>query len=228
MTEMIKLYRADYKGNITLPEKYRTEGLLTKQMDGGNPFFYEKYGWINSIKSHISCTNNIEKFLYETTAFLSATENENIAKNIYLPTKNNYRCEITTMDFADAYIFMFQIEREKIKQYCKGIYTYDFQCNYAKFKDPQSIVDLFIKCNICSNNKDYWHTILLIDAATYLNELVLTNKKLQSAYESSQKDHEWLLMPLDPMTDGKGYQSRIPISNFWSVEHYKYLNKLIH
>jgi hypothetical protein len=44
MSVLLKLYRADNRGNITFPEKYLTDGLLTKQKDGGDPFFIEKYG----------------------------------------------------------------------------------------------------------------------------------------------------------------------------------------
>ena len=84
----LNLYRADKKGNSTLPEKYCTDGLLTKQINGGDPFVLEKYGWIKSIKSHIvKSDNKLEKFIYETTSFLSFTEKRETAEK-YLSTED--------------------------------------------------------------------------------------------------------------------------------------------
>jgi len=50
---ILNLYRADKKGNTTMPEKYCTDGLLTKQIVGGDPMILNKYGWVKNIKNHI-------------------------------------------------------------------------------------------------------------------------------------------------------------------------------
>ncbi len=223
MTDLITIYRADTKGNATLPEKYTTDGLLTKQKDGGDPFFLKKYGWLKSIKSHIHFDSLVEKHLYDTTAFLSFTDNLEIAKDKYLPTRNNYRVEPTTFEFAEAFLFSFTFDKKVLRQIGDGLFLLDFNCNYEKFKRPQSIVDIFIKCNICADNVSYKHKLLLINAATYLNKLVTTEPELKTAFEFSTEDSEWLIIPLDPMKDGIGFQSRIPVADFWTVEHYKHL-----
>jgi len=41
---IIKLYRADHKGNTTNPELFPSNGLMTKQCKHGNPLFYKDYG----------------------------------------------------------------------------------------------------------------------------------------------------------------------------------------
>lgn len=223
MTELITIYRADTKGNATLPERYSTDGLLTKQKDGGDPFFLKKYGWLKSIKSHIHSDNIAEEHLYHTTAFLSFTDNLAIAKDKYLPTRNNYRVESTIFELADAFLFAFTFDKKVLKQIGDGLFLLDFKCNYEKFKRPTSIVDIFIKCNICADNVIYKHQLLLINAATYLNNLVTKEPGVRTAFEFSTADSEWLIIPLDPMKDGIGFQSRIPVADFWTVEHFKHI-----
>lgn len=222
MTEVVTIYRADTKGNSTLPERYSTDGLLSKQKDGGDPLFIKNYGWLKSIKSHIHYDNLIEKHLYDTTAFLSFTSSLEIAMNKYLPTKNNYRIEQTTFELADAFLFAFTFDIKQLSQIDEGIFSLEYKCNYEKFKNPYSIVDLFIKCNICSNNPSYNHKLLLINAATFLNKLVKVEPAVRNAFELSTEDNEWLIIPLDPMKDGIGFQSRIPVADFWTVKHYKH------
>ncbi len=172
MKEIIKLYRADTKRNITLPERYSTDGLLTKQKDEGDPLFYKNYGWLKSIKSHIHHNDIVEKYLYDTTAFLSFTENLETALNKYLPTKNNYEIEKTSLEFADAFLFTFTFDKQKLIKIGEGVFLISFQCNYEKFKSPNSIIDIFTKCNICTPGIEYKHNLLLINAPIYLYKLV--------------------------------------------------------
>jgi hypothetical protein len=72
------------------------------------------------------------------------------------------------------------------------------------------------------DNIEYYHTLLLIDTIAYLSELSVSNLELKIAFENSKRDSEWLIMPLDLMKDGIGYQSRIPVANFWKVEYFKH------
>jgi len=85
------------------------------------------------------------------------------------------------------------------------------------------IAKQFIKCNICFQYPDYNHILLLIDAVKYLSTLEFQDSGIIQAYENAKQDSEWLLMPFDPMLDGVGYQSRIPLADFWNdVEHFQY------
>ena len=135
MTGLIKLYRADRKFNNTLPEKYSTDVLLTKQKDGGDPLFLKNYGWLKSIKSHIHKNDLVEKILYDTTAFLSFKDNLEIALNKYLPTKEKYGIELVTSKLeADGFLFTFSFDKQLLKKIEDGVFLVDIQCNYEKYK----------------------------------------------------------------------------------------------
>ena len=217
------LYRADRRNNITKPELYGTDGLLTKQMNGGDPFFFKNYGWTKSIKSHIDFANSLEEQLNKVSAFLSFTDKEEIAKEVYLRTKKNLKYEPTTREFAEAYLFIANIPDKDLIDLGNGIFLYRFKCNYKRAKtDSNFITNLilaeFVRCNICTESPLYLHELLVIDVVTYLAYAVKSNSELKTAFLNAKRDNEWLLMPLDLMSDGKGFQSRIPISDFWRNE----------
>lgn len=216
------LYRADRKGNTTLPERFDTDGLLSKQINGGDPFFYSKYGWLKSIKSHIHHFDSTEAFLYNTTSFLSFSENENIIRKVYLKGSDSKPYTETTKELAEAYLFKIELEKKQLTQLGKGIYSFKFKCNYDK-NEISPFYFSSIGCNKCSNGQGYHHEILLIDAVEVLSKLVKTNSKYKTAYDNSFRDSEWLIMSLDPMEDGIGFRSRIPVADFWSVEYFKYI-----
>jgi len=225
MTETIQLFRADRKGNKTLPERFATDGLLSKQLNGGDPFFYKNYGWIKVIKNHIEKTSDKESiFLYETTSFLSFSTNEKLVRDMYLKGKNNKKYTSSSYNDSEAYIFLASFDFERLQMLSDGIYYYDYRCNYDRFKENIiSPLNGSIGCNICEHNPDYKHRLLIINAITFLSNLVMQSDEFLTAYENAKRDSEWLLMPLDPMRDGIGYQSRIAVANFWNVEYFKYL-----
>ena len=224
--DTIKLYRADKRGNKTLPERFATDGLLTKQIGSGDhPIPHEKYGWLNTIKAHIKYSNKAEKFIYDRTQYLSFTTDLEIA-NKYLSTHENLMYQSSTKDTAEAYLFSATIKTAQIKQIEIGMYLYEFKCNYDKVKTDSNfytpILSDFIKCNICTNIANYHHSLILIDAKTYLSP---HKDKFKEEYESAVCDKEWLILPADRMIEPHaiGFQARIPIANFWEVDFYKYV-----
>jgi len=78
-----------------------------------------------------------------------------------------------------------------------------------------------VGCNICSDNKGYIHRLLIIDTKAYLLKL---KDSYPDEYSLALIDNDWLLMPCDPMVGmhANGFQSRIPIADFWTVDFYKY------
>ena len=221
---MLKLYRADKNGNKTLPEKYYSEGLLSKQLNSGdNPMPHKKYGWLETIKNHIQYSTDQEKFIYNTTQYLSFTTDLNRAF-FFLSTKANLRYSAANRKDAEAYIFDVTIDKLALMEIGEGLFIYSYKCNYNRTKtDPkfQSLLSSYIGCNICSTNPDYEHKILLIDAESYLFR---QKEVYQIEYSFASEDKEWLLMPIDPMIgiNAIGYQSRIQIADFWTVDFYKY------
>lgn len=226
MVKKLNIFRADRKGNETSPERFVTDGLLSKQPNGGDPLFYQSYGWIKAIKNHIDVTKDKESiFLYETTSFLSFSENEQLVRDVYLKGRNNKTTKISSYTECDAYIFSVEIKYDDLQEIGKGIYFYDYNSNYDKFRHYISEpLRNSIGCNICSKTTNYVHRILILNATDYLSKLLKHSNEFQVAFENAKRDSEWLIMPLDPMDDGIGYQSRIPVAYFWNVEYFKYLN----
>ena len=221
---MLKLFRADRAGNKTFPEKYFSDGLLTKQLNSGDsPVPHEKYGWLKTIRSHIDYKDAQEKFIYDTTQYLSFTTDSEIAKK-FLATTKNLKYHATIRNQAQAFLFTLTIDLSQMIEIGNGLYYYSYKCNYNKLNtDPKfnSHLSRYIGCNLCSLNKNYTHILLLINAPTFLT---VYKDTFSDAYANAHRDKEWLLMPMDPMTSPHpvGFQSRIPIADFWTVDFYKY------
>jgi hypothetical protein len=221
---MLKLYRADFKGNKTMPEKFATDGLLTKQVNSrDHPNPHEKYGWTQTIKNHIRFTNDLEKFIYDTTQYLSFTTDIKRAE-AYLASDKNRKYKKSFKDKANAFLFSATIEVSEMIPIGNGVFMFLYPCNYNKTRsDPKFITSLsgLIGCDICSFDKYYKHRLLIIDTKTYLSSF---KESYLEEYYSALKDKEWLFMPVDPMIglNAIGYQSRIPIADFWTVDFFEY------
>ncbi|SFD85681.1 hypothetical protein [Thermophagus xiamenensis] len=215
MTKTLKLFRADKKNNTTRPEKFATDGLLSKQINGGDPLFFN-YGWTKQIKNHIEGVQNI----FETTSFLSFSENEKLVRNYYLKGNKEKEVESSSFDEAEAYIFSANFEKKQLQEIYDGIYFFEYKCNYQRFKEYLSFKSAYVGCETCNKIPNYKHRLLIINAVTFLSKL--NNKNFNDALKNAQRDAEWLLMPIDPMLDGTGFQSRIPVADFWDVKFFKY------
>ena len=225
MNNNLILYRADKKGNDTLPEKFYTDGLFTRQLDSkDHPIPFEKYGWLNTINSHIAPNDEIQKFIYSTSAFLSFTTESQIVDK-YLGTRNKLSFVKTERENAEAYKITAQISKSELKNAGKGLLIFEYACNYNKVRTSKkysSLVSDYIDCKICKRNSNYLHRLLVIDAVDFLEGI---KDKFQQAYLNAINDKEYLLLPLDPMLNGPhnvGFQSRIPIADFWDIDFYKY------
>jgi len=223
-TEM-KLFRGDTKGKKTMPEKYNTMGIISKQLGSNDdPEPHKKYGWLQTISSHIHPTTEQEKFIYDTTQYLSFSSDLTIVMG-YLATRRKYPIQSSNRTDANAYLFTFDLNAGTIKQIGKGIFEFKFFCDYDKIrKDDKfsSQAGNFCRCEICLINPGYQHQMLIIDAETFL---VDKQSAYPEQYNNAKRDKEWLLMPADPMMSPpyRGYQSRIPIAQCWTVDFYKQL-----
>ncbi|MFN8356566.1 MAG: hypothetical protein U0Y10_19085 [Spirosomataceae bacterium] len=98
----IILYRGNTKieptpsSNYTFPEKFATEGLLTKQLNSGvDPFLHNKAdNHNNAINSHINPNTILRCYYFDRTPFLSFSKDFGRAE-LYLKTQNNYKLEPT-------------------------------------------------------------------------------------------------------------------------------------
>lgn len=221
----MKLFRGVNKGNKTMPEKYLTDGLLTKQAGSGDdPEPHKKYGPLNTVLHHIQADNDQQKFVYNTTQYLSFSSEKSICLG-FLAGEKHLPFAPCSKEEATAYLFTITIDDKDLVKIGNGLYRYSYSCNYNRHTvDPSfySLSATFCKCNICTQNPGYLHQLLLIDVVTLLAPL---KTDYPVHYANAFRDKEWLLMPQDPMMDftGIGYQSNVVIADFWDVEFYKYI-----
>lgn len=214
----IKLYRADVKGNKTCPDKFKTDGLLTKQLNGGNPELIWEQPLLKLISSHVNPNSEEEKTIYNTTSFLSFSENEDIVRYTYLTGLNNDVYNETDYNDANGFIFTIEIEKHNLEFIVEGVYQYNYYCNYEKFKD-QVFFPLRnnIGCSFCKGNPSL-HTLIIVDVVCYLENNGEVGKGVLG---NAERDKEWLLLPVDLFVDSVGYHSRIPVANFLDVKYFK-------
>jgi len=223
--KILTLYRADKRGNKTTPEHYNTDGIISKQINGGDPEAHKKYGWLKTITSHIHASTSEEKFIYETTQYLSFTTDRAKAAQ-YLKTWKQLNFVPTDRVNAEGFLFTANIPEDQLETIGKGVFLYRFKCNYDKLISDPKFQNLrlanFVKCKVCNAIEGYTHGLLIIDAKVYLSDM---SEDFPEAYSNAKIDNEWLLMPVDPMIDQYpiGYASRIPPADFWTVDFFKYL-----
>jgi len=196
MTDFLTLYRADRKGNKTMPEKYLTDGLLTRQAGSNDhPSPHQKYGWLNTIISHIYPMNDIQKFIYDTTSFLSFSTERDLTEK-YLATKKKLSFKKTQKDRAEGFLITAKIKITEMNEVGNGIFWFQYKCNYDKARTNEnyfSLVSNHIDCNICTNNPQYLHKALVIDAAKYLKNF---KNEFKIAYQNAVDDREYIICQL--------------------------------
>ena len=73
------LYRGDTGGLGTFCEIYRTEGLLTKEINGGDPAYVDRNGLLESVRAHVKPANISEQTFKERSKFFSFTSHRDRA-----------------------------------------------------------------------------------------------------------------------------------------------------
>jgi len=227
-TDKITLFRADYKGNKTRPEEFWKSGLWSKQINNGDPDATTKYGWIKNIKSHIKPSNELEKFLYNTTIFLSFTScKEKVQEYLAGKNKRDYN-QTDSIKEADGYIFRIEISKSNLVNLGHGVYLHKYKCELNKyiqlsqqFEVPEICAVNFTSCQYCNGNADFFHFILILDCVEYLKNISIKNTDIEESLKSAINDKEWLIMSVDPFKNG-GTSSSIPPADFWDFKLYKY------
>lgn len=214
------LYRADTKGGKTMPEKFGTDGLLTKQVDSrDDPEPHKKYGWLKTIANHIHADDDLARRVYDTTAFLSFTIDET-RRDVFLSGRGNRKFASSDKQNADAYVFTANIDINVCRREAKSVYLFQFPCNYERGRTDSDFnlsanIHIQGRCNL-HDPVSGTHQLLLIDAVTFLVDKQSTYPE---AFSNATRDKEWLLMPCDPMAGGP---ARLSVKNpcFRLLERY--------
>ena len=153
---------------------------------GDDPEPHRKYGWVKAITNHIHFRNDEEKFVYDTTQFLSFSSDKNVAIS-FMTGETNRSFESTDRFSAEAYLFTAEIKSDDLIEVSSGVFLYSYPCNYDRHLfDPKFSggAAQFCKCNICSSNNKSLHKLLLIDAEKFLFNL-------QSDYSEEYRRALW-------------------------------------
>ena len=218
----IILYRGDKRENGSLAEMYRSVGIYSKQINGGNPAYVDRHGLMESIRAHVKPLITVEKVFQQKSKFISFTSNYERAK--YFASDGKTDLLIPCKEYYERrYIFTLEISPNKLEDFKNGIYRYEYLCNRQLTRsnsiDPFDInVMKMVPCDFCQNNKNF-HSILLIDVCKYLNQNK-DNVKFQNAIKSAERDSEWLVIPTDYSIELRGDRSNIPVADFWRAEHF--------
>jgi hypothetical protein len=217
-----KLYRGDKLKNGTFAELYRTEGLLSKEIHGGNPRYVSINGLLTSVRAHIKPANISEQIFHEKSKFISFTSDYKRA--IYFASDGKpEKLRSCKEHYEQRYIFTFDISKIISIDQKNGLYKLEFYCNRKLIK-PSALNDIAmiflrdVPCPQCQINKEP-HCIVLVDVVAFLNNNK-QSKARENAIQLAKRDFEWLIMPSDYSAKLRGLSSRIPLADIWSVDHF--------
>ena len=214
------LYRGDRRGNVTKPELYRTEGLWTKLINGGNPAYITEVGLLEAIRIHISPQTPQERAIQSTSSFLSFSSSRERA--LFFASDGNSDDLAPCGEYSERrYLFTMDISRGQPTNQA-GVYVLSYNCNYDLVQpNTLAIHDItashFVRCEFCKTGPQKHH-LLVLDVVTFLNAYPHMAKS-KNALESAQSDSEWLAMPIDFIDKLRSDSSRIPRSSSWTAEH---------
>lgn len=215
------LYRGDRRGNGTKPELYRTEGLLTKLINGGNPAYITEAGLFEAIRIHIAPQTSQEVAIQSTSNFLSFSSCRERA--LYFASGGNPDDLIPCEEYSERrYLFTLNISSCRPANQ-SGVYVLSYECNYDSVQPnaltiQDTVTSHFVRCEFCQTSRQE-HNLLLLDVVTFLNAYPPTAKS-ENALQNGQRDSEWLAMPIDYMEKLHGFQARIPRSSIWAGEYF--------
>jgi hypothetical protein len=228
-----EIYRGDSISKGSLVQSYRSAGLLTKLVNGGNPAYVSKHGLLESVRAHVKANNESEEFFQKRSQFFSFSEKKDVAAFYASSKQPSELTRIRSDDCSETrYIFtliirgMVGIERQK------GLYSIQYACDPRLIRgdspldekigyDPLAAMYKVIglPCEVCGN-KRLGHRLLLIDVVAFLRA-VPSAARFAGSLANAKKDSEWLVMPADYVPHLYGDSARIPRSQIWFAEHYR-------
>jgi hypothetical protein len=217
------LYRGDNIDNkLTMPGKYRSEGLFTKLINQGDPAYIDKMGLLESVRSHIKPESDKEKVFSSTSSFLSFSSNRERALYFAACGKPDELVECQEY-YEKRYLFTINTSDCQFQILQPGVFNLEYSCN-RKLISQNAPADVGIcdlrnsPCEYCGNNLTNHH-LLLIDVVTFLDSNP-NLEKYEGAISNAQRDFEWLIMPMDYIPKLASYSARFPRSSIWHANHY--------
>jgi hypothetical protein len=201
---------------------FRTDGITTRQMDGGDPAYVRRAGLLPAILAHIQPRDGGEEAFLRTSSFLSFSASEEVAKK-YAVGRSAKRLIPCAVYGEDAVIFRLEASgRRELQE--KGLFEIAYDCDYSlsrpNSRGPgEEETARAVSCEYCGDGRKR-HRALLVDVVMFLEDHP-GKRTRPDALESAIRDQEWLVYPADYVGRLKGYQSRVPLSKIWKSRSYQ-------
>ena len=228
------IYRGDAKGEAKM---YRTEGIMTRLMNGGNPATVDAVGLWEVSRAHVRPENGGEQRFLATTPFLSFSENRDRAE-YYAKDGRAGRLVVRTEQFGEDTI-VFELEVEGMKQDGQeGVFVLDYPCDYTlvePLSPGQDGIDqaTAVSCEFCAPDNKHFevrvdgngrllHRLQLIRVATLLRNHP-ERQRYAGALDQAEREREWLVYPMDYVHRLRGFSARVPRAQIWTAHRYKFV-----
>jgi len=204
---------------------FRTEGITTRQMEGGDPAYVRRAGLLPSILAHLRPRNEGEERFLRTSSFLSFSASEEVAKT-YAAGRSGKRLVPCMLFDEDAVIFRLNTGgRKELPE--SGLFELEYDCNYSLSRPisrapGEAETAKVVSCEFCSEGRKL-HRALLVDVVRFLRDHP-SQGATPAAPESATRDMEWLAYPADYVPRLVGYQSRVPLSTIWEAHTYQLIS----
>lgn len=228
MTTMMpdKLYRGDRRNNGALAEMHKSDGIISKLINGGDPAYVQRVGLLNALRIHIKADTEAEKVFHDKSSFISFTTDKNVAL-YYASAGKPEELMPSGSSQAYRYIFEFNINNEHLTRLGDGIFVLVFNHDPSLEVSDSPITTAALqfsrqtgyrKCEVCERGD--LHRVLLINVVEFLQNYPQYQKTIE-ALLNAHRDNEWLVMPGDYYDRLRGTSARIPRSRIWIVEYFR-------
>jgi hypothetical protein len=201
---------------------FRTEGIITKQMDGGDPAYVRRAGLLSAILAHVRPRDEGEERFLRTSSFLSFSASEAVAKKYAAGRAGGQLVPCEAYD-EDAVIYRLDtLHRAQLEGngLCELIYDCDYSLSRPISRDPlEEGTARAVRCEYCLHGKRQ-HRVFLVDVAEHLR-CHPAHVTRADALDSAERDEEWLVYPTDYVARLKGFQSRVPLARIWNAFGYQ-------
>jgi hypothetical protein len=224
MPQHLQLWRGDTTAKLHVHD-FRTEGIVTKQLLGGDPDYVRREGLWQAVQDHIKPVCRTEQQFCRTSSFLSFTADYETAKRF---AKGPERRELIPCADYDEQAVIFELSLKEIVPLDQPhVYRFGYACNYALARPNSRRPEAFgesqlVRCEFCELGSRV-HSLILIDTSNFLTEYPAMAARCD-ALDCAKHDAEWLVLPTDYVPRLQGYQSRIPLADLWRVHLFRFAN----
>lgn len=226
MGPRLQLWRGDKTAKLHVHD-FRTEGIVTKQLLGGDPDYVRREGLWKAVQHHIVPSCPTERQFCETSSFLSFSANYEAGRRF---AKGRTENELIPCADYEEHAVVFEMNLDQITPLDHlHVYGFSYSCNYALARPNSRRFEAIhesqlVRCEFCDLGPEL-HTLILIDTPNFLTANPTMASK-PDALACAKRDAEWLVLPTDYLPRLQGYQSRIPLADFWHAKLFRFAGRL--